>query len=162
MDRVNMHNILADVIIKEMIEVAVIMNKVFHFGEGHHKDSDLAIDNFDRHLDAMMQDKELALKVLSEVMSLDADKACLIAPCAMKSETRSRAALKIDVDKARSTAASFAWGWDILVEEAMAVLEDVQKRSGYVGFCAKTSLEQYRGTFPKGRIKPPSWWPKPE
>jgi hypothetical protein len=73
--------------------------------------------------DALRQDKDLAIQVLQQVMNSDND-------------------------KARSIAAADAIRLNIMIEQAVVVLEEVAKRSDIIGFEAKTALKIWRGEFP--------------
>ena len=69
------------------------------------------------------QNKDLAVQVLMQVMDSDND-------------------------KARSIAAADAIRLDIMVKQAVDVLEEVAKRSDIIGFEAKTALKIWRGEYP--------------
>lgn len=56
--------------------------------------------------------------------------------------------MKSENDMARSIAAADALRLNILIEQAMGVLEDVAKRRDIIGFGAETSLKIWRGEFP--------------
>lgn len=56
--------------------------------------------------------------------------------------------MKSENDKARSIAAADALRLNILIEQAIDVLEDVAKRADIIGFGAETSLKIWRGEFP--------------
>jgi len=73
--------------------------------------------------DELSQDRELAIRVLSEVMSSD-------------------------VDQARSLAACAALQFRIMIEESLAVLKEIEKRDDMVGFGAEMALKRWRGEIP--------------
>ncbi|KJS22039.1 MAG: hypothetical protein VR72_08135 [Clostridiaceae bacterium BRH_c20a] len=56
--------------------------------------------------------------------------------------------MKSENDKARSIAAADALRLNILIEQAIDVLEDVAKRADIIGFGAETSLKIWRGEYP--------------
>jgi len=56
--------------------------------------------------------------------------------------------MKSENDMARSIAAADALRLNILVEQAMSVLENIAERSDIIGFGAETSLKIWRGEFP--------------
>ena len=73
----------------------------------------------------LSQDMDLAAQVLSAVMTSD-------------------------VDQARSLAACTSLRFGILIEEALCVLKEIEKRTDMVGFGAEMALKRWRGEVPSG------------
>ena len=128
----------AEGIVAQLIEMGTILAETHRSDD--YKTGNRAVEKFNKGCYQLMrQDKELAIKVLSAAMKSDVDTACAIA-------------------------AAYAWNWDILVDEAIAVLEEIEKRNidKYASFQARLSLKQYRGEYPRSKSAPAAWQPKQE
>lgn len=84
------------------------------------------------------QEAKKLKKIKSDFLENNLDSAKQVFAEVMKSEN----------DMARSIAAADALRLNILVEQAIGVLEDVAKRRDIIGFGAETSLKIWRGEFP--------------
>lgn len=115
-------NMSTESIIEQYIEAGIIMTEALPNGD-YKKNNREAKKIKKIKTDYLENNLDLAKHVFSEVM---------------KSEN----------DKARSIAAADALRLNILIEQAIDVLEDVAKRSDIIGFGAETSLKIWRGGFP--------------
>jgi len=127
--------VTAEEIISRYIELGRIVVETELSGD--YKRGNRAGEAFIKYINIMKQDKELATKVLTEVM-------------------------KCDEDCARSHAATLAWAWDIAAEEGIAILTEIEKRDDFIGHSSNMVMMQYRGEFPKTKDNNPPVWLRPK
>lgn len=108
-------------IIYQYLETGTILAETALIGD-HKRGNKIAKENR-KVFSILCQNKDLAIQVLMQVMSSDND-------------------------KARSIAAADAIRLEIMIEQAVGVLEEVAKRNDIIGFEAKTALKIWRGEFP--------------
>lgn len=109
-------------IINQYLETGIVLSETALNGD-YKRGNKIAKEN--RKVFAILgQNPDLAMQVLMQVMNSDND-------------------------KARSIAAADAIRLNIMVKQAIDVLEEVAKRSDIIGFEAKTALKVWRGKYPR-------------
>jgi thiamine kinase-like enzyme len=108
-------------IVEQYIEAGKVLTETTLNGD--YKRGNKIAKELQKVFEKLGKNEDLAIQVLSQVMSSD-------------------------IDKARSMAAADALRLNILVEQAIIVLEEVAKRSDIIGFGAETALKIWRGEYP--------------
>ena len=108
-------------LVEQYLKTGVVLTETSLNGD-YKKGNKIAKENR-KVFEVLGHDKDLAMQVLIQVMNSDND-------------------------KARSIAATDAIRLNIMIEEAVGVLEEVAKHRDIIGFGAETSLKIWKGEFP--------------